>query len=94
MQTTVAVATLAGLVCLSVVGGFVFQEVAKLDAGIAMVLANHRKQLRSKSMQEAVEVVVTQSGRTVTIRTVRNDGESAKAWGIRHNEAIAEALTW
>ena len=83
---TLPFVTLGALLTLCVVVVFTANQVAALDASLAQSFGS-----RGSQMQEYVEEVTTQSGRTITVRTVRLDGETVQAWADRHDEAVREA---
>jgi hypothetical protein len=92
MHRTLAATTLLVLICLSAVGGMVVKEVAALDRQLSLVIKQTRKGQEFEAMQELVEQVKRPSGRVVTVRTVREDGETVEAFIERHDAVVAGLL--
>lgn len=77
---------LGGLIVLSVVATFAAHTLAGLDGSIAQMATRRLQQ--EDEMQTLEEIVQTQSGRTVTVRTTRQEGETPDAFVARHDAAV------
>ncbi len=83
---TIAPLILGALLVLCVIVVFAASQVAGLDRSIATGMGK-----RLRVMQTLEELVTTQSGRTITVRTTRRDDETAAQFVERHDEAVQAA---
>ncbi len=83
-RETTSLLTLGGLLCLTVVVLMASGQLTALDARMATVI--ELKEVTT--MQTLTEVVTVSETRTITVSTVRNEGESTADWIARHNEAV------
>jgi len=74
------------LIALCVVVVFAANQIAGLDHSITNGFGK-----KLALMQTLEEVVTTSSGRKITVRTVRQDDETAQQFVDRHNEAVQAA---
>ena len=85
-RESVSLVVLGGLLSLIVTATFAFGKLLSIDGRVAAAMTQHREH----AMQTITETITTAEGRTLVIKTTRNDGESLAAWKARHNAAVAE----